>query len=138
MLIRPETTNNKRTVRKRERRARRDGQTKTARSPSRPSKHQSEEKSGSHSGCEETKRADPLRVKRADPQRVRASHSQRDDEHSTGTSRRCSGNRSPDQQLPTAGTKTRLRMRKKTVEVPQMHDIDKIVRCHCAGNHGGA
>ena len=34
--------------------------------------------------------------------------------------------------LLTAATKTRLRMRKKTVEVPQMHDIDKIVSSHCA------
>ena len=30
--------------------------------------------------------------------------------------------------LPTAAIKTSLRMWKKTVEVPQMHDIDKIVR----------
>ena len=34
--------------------------------------------------------------------------------------------------LPTAATKTRLRMRRKTVEVPQMHDIDKMVRRCCA------
>ena len=39
--------------------------------------------------------------------------------------------------LPTAAAKTRLRMRKKTVEVPQMHDIDKIARRCCAETEDG-
>ena len=59
-------------------------------SPSSFDKHQSEE---------ELKRADPQRLKRADPQRVTTSQSQRDDEYSTETARRYSGDHSPDQQL---------------------------------------
>ena len=39
--------------------------------------------------------------------------------------------------LPTAEIKTSLRMRKKTVEVPQIHDIDKILRCCCAETEEG-
>ena len=35
--------------------------------------------------------------------------------------------------LPTAVTKTSLRMREKTVEVSQIHEIDEIVRRCCAG-----
>ena len=34
--------------------------------------------------------------------------------------------------LPTAVIKTSLRMREKTVEVPQMHDIHKIMSSRCA------
>ena len=39
--------------------------------------------------------------------------------------------------LPTAAIKTSLRMREKTVEVPQMHDIDKIVSSRCAETEEG-
>ena len=39
--------------------------------------------------------------------------------------------------LPTAVIKTSLRMREKTVEVTQMHDIDKIVRRCCAETDEG-
>ena len=158
----------KRTVRQWERRARRDKQTKTTRSPSSFDEHQSEE---------ETRSADPQRVKRADPQRVKTSQNQRDDEHSTETARCCSGDDSPDQQfygetvenkishstaqdvrgqvkthlrdvtatkeqtirstLPTAVIKTSLRMRQKTVEVPQIHDTDEIVkRCGAETEEG--
>ena len=59
-----------------------DGQTRTTRSPSSFDEHQSAEEQ-----------------KRADPQQVRTSQSQRDDEHSTETARRCSGDYRPDQQL---------------------------------------
>ena len=98
-------------------------------------------------------------MRRADPQ---TSQNQRDDEHSTETARCFSGNQSPDQQcgsetvenkilhstaqdvrgqdkttLPTAVIKTSLRMRERTVEVRQMHDIDKIVRRYCAVTEEG-
>ena len=39
--------------------------------------------------------------------------------------------------LPTAAIKTSLRMREKTVEVPQMHDIDKIVSSRCVETEEG-
>ena len=39
--------------------------------------------------------------------------------------------------LPTAAIKTSLRMRKKTIEVPQIHDIYKIVRRCCAETEEG-
>ena len=39
--------------------------------------------------------------------------------------------------LPTTVIKTSLRMREKTVEVPQIHDIDEIVRRCCAETEEG-
>ena len=148
----------KRTVRQRERRAPRDRQTKTTRSPSSFDEHQSEE---------EMRRADQQRVKRADLQRVRTRQNQRDDEHSTETARCCILDHSPDQQfdlafvqdvrgknkthlrdvtatkqqtirstLPTA-IKTSLKTQKKTVEVPQVHVIDKIASSCCAETEEG-